>query len=133
VFISLLDNNTAKTLPRQRRIVGGIVFLCGPCHIRGKWEISSSQNFLLILGVFSVFLFCSFFYIAKPILSPFFQQQILNCTSSRNLISNSISSIFSFSRSQNSMPIKQLSFLRLCLGACKFLYDPYDRVFVHKV
>jgi hypothetical protein len=94
VFISLLGNNTAKTFQRQRKIVGDVVFSAVRV-ISDKYEISSSQNFLLILRAFSVFLFCSFLYIAKPLLSPFFQHQILNCTSSRNLISNSISSLFS--------------------------------------
>jgi hypothetical protein len=35
-LLSLLGNNSIKTLPRQLRSVGDVVFLCGPCRIKGK-------------------------------------------------------------------------------------------------
>jgi hypothetical protein len=32
----LLGNGSVNTFPRQRGIVGGIIFFCGPCRIEGK-------------------------------------------------------------------------------------------------
>jgi hypothetical protein len=53
--LSLLDNCSVKPLPRQRIQTQKLNncwmrrFLCGPCFIKGKCKICSSQNFSLIL------------------------------------------------------------------------------------
>jgi hypothetical protein len=43
IHLTLLGNNSVKNFPRQRRIVGGVVFSAA----KGKQAISSSHKFLL--------------------------------------------------------------------------------------
>jgi hypothetical protein len=47
--LSLLGKNRYRGkvfTSNKRRIVGRVVSQCGPCHIKGKYAIGSSQNFL---------------------------------------------------------------------------------------
>jgi hypothetical protein len=58
--ISLLGNGSVKTLPQKRtdmqqyKTCWTYRFLRGPCRTKGKYVISSSQNFLFILHFISL-------------------------------------------------------------------------------
>jgi hypothetical protein len=50
VPLTLSSNNSVKTFPRQRKTVGGILFLSGSCRVEGELAISFSKKFLLNLN-----------------------------------------------------------------------------------